>query len=398
MAATEVGSLVIKVAADVAQISSDLEKIKGRVYNFSRTTKSQLDPISKAFTNLGTKILGVAAAYMSLGAASRAITSFRNLADTESKLDSFATRLGIATESLREFHYVAERSEVGEATFDSAIQKMVRQISEAADGLGRAKKEIAQLGLSAKALEQVGPERAFYAVIEALKAIPNEADRVRISMHLFDANMLNMIEGGTKRIDELRGAFKEISGPTSINFSQKMKDADTATDNLKTSLSALWRSLADTMAPAYIKAAEAATAMAEAMRKANEESQKVPTNYKDWMKYLQMGMYFTPPAAQFYPGEPSGPRGWAERQRKMARDYYYTENAFVGPLPNLAPDPRKGLYTETPQQAMRRQVAAFQATGGGLRYAGGKELAGLEPKTGAYDLSDFKDYYEGVDK
>ncbi|MDR5887571.1 hypothetical protein [Vreelandella janggokensis] len=143
-----------------------------------------------------------------------------------------ADKLGMGIEELQAYRYAAERSGVASKTFDMATQRMVRRVSEAANGTGEAKDAIKELGLSAEALASMTPDEQLNHFADALQNVENQGERVRLAMKLFDSEgvaMVNMLRGGSEQLNK----FGEDARRTGYILSDAAaRDAETFKDTL----------------------------------------------------------------------------------------------------------------------------------------------------------------------
>ncbi|MEX1197816.1 MAG: hypothetical protein WEB57_08165 [Pseudohongiellaceae bacterium] len=143
-----------------------------------------------------------------------------------------ADKLGIGIEALQEYRYAAERSGIATNTFDMATQRMVRRVSEAAQGTGEAQDALKELGLDAGLLASLSPDKQINRIADAMSAVPTQSDRIRLAMKLFDSEgvaMVNMLREGSDGLQELR----EQSRLTGYILSEKAaRDAEVFTDRL----------------------------------------------------------------------------------------------------------------------------------------------------------------------
>jgi hypothetical protein len=160
--------------------------------------------IGSTLSGIKTAITGVFAldaVRMGLDVVRSGIDLFNQLRNEIDETSKAARRLGMSTQDMRELNLVADLS--GVDGFQSSIERMTKGISEAAGGGGRAKDAIAELGLDAGSLEQMGSQKALLAIADAMGSIPNEADRVRIAMKIFGndgVEMLSLMEGGATNL------------------------------------------------------------------------------------------------------------------------------------------------------------------------------------------------------
>ncbi|MCX4025099.1 hypothetical protein [Spartinivicinus marinus] len=160
------------------------------------------------------------------GAAGGLLAMVKSTADRGDPIAKHAAKLGFSVEGLQEYQYAAERSGVSTAQFNTASQRMVRRVSEAAAGIGKTGKALKELGLDAKWLNSLKPEEQFEHISEAMKHIPNKADRVRLAMKLFDTEgvgLVNMLKDGKKGLDALR---KDARATGNIISKEDAKNAE----------------------------------------------------------------------------------------------------------------------------------------------------------------------------
>ncbi|MDE1465795.1 hypothetical protein [Spartinivicinus poritis] len=160
------------------------------------------------------------------GAAGGLLAMVKSTADRGDPIAKHAAKLGFSVEGLQEYQYAAERSGVSTAQFNTASQRMVRRVSEAAAGLGKTGKALKELGLDAKWLNSLKPEEQFEHISEAMKHIPNKADRVRLAMKLFDTEgvgLVNMLNGGKAGLEALR---KDARATGNIISKEDAKNAE----------------------------------------------------------------------------------------------------------------------------------------------------------------------------
>ena len=130
------------------------------------------------------------------GASLAGIKQFTNQID---KLGKTAERLGITTEELSKLTFAAERTGVSGDTLATALQRLTRRISEAANGTGVAQDALRELGLDAQRLATLSLDEQFKTVAEAFTDVKNRGDQLRLAIALMDteaAGLVNTFEGG----------------------------------------------------------------------------------------------------------------------------------------------------------------------------------------------------------
>ncbi|MCK9570150.1 hypothetical protein M0R72_14495 [Candidatus Pacearchaeota archaeon] len=169
-------------AAGTAGVLGSLKKIEKEVTGVQSMLKTGL--------TIGLGVLGI----------SSVVSEIREVADEIDKTAKASDRLGISTESYTSLQYAASRAGVGVDQLRVGIEQMTRKASEAAQGTGEARKEIAELGVNAADLARQSPEQMLYELADAMAGVENPADRVRIAIKLFGesgARMVNMLQEGS---------------------------------------------------------------------------------------------------------------------------------------------------------------------------------------------------------
>lgn len=143
-----------------------------------------------------------------------------------------ADKLNIGIEELQELRFAAERSGVATASFDTALEKMTRNIGLALEGTGAQKDALDALGLSAADLATMLPEEALGVIADRMAKVETQAERAAIASDIFGRSgigMLNMLRGGTKGLDELRAAARRTGYVLS---EEAARDAEVFQDTL----------------------------------------------------------------------------------------------------------------------------------------------------------------------
>lgn len=193
-----------------------------------------------------TAILGpLAAAAASAGLAKMGMDALE-AADRISKLSD---RLGLSTETLSAYDFVAKRSGTSLETMAKAVQYLQKSIVDAGDGLTTATRAFDKLGLKAEDLKRMSPEEAFLTVGDALSKLSNQADKTQVSMGVLGragVEMNQVFKDGRAPVDALIQKNKELGNVLTEEMADKaaramdaMADLEIAANGLKTSLAIL---------------------------------------------------------------------------------------------------------------------------------------------------------------
>ncbi len=177
-------------------------------------------------------IFGLKGAVVSLVGVGAMGALSKNVIDTADRIHKMHLRLGAGIKALSEYRGVAELSGVTFNTFATAMQRMVRRVSEAAKGTGEAKGALKELNIDATKFAKLKPSEQFEKLAEAFDKISNQGDRLRLAMKIFDtegaAAFLQMTADGS---DGLRKMREQMEGfgwtKDQIEGFVKMKDETT---------------------------------------------------------------------------------------------------------------------------------------------------------------------------
>ena len=143
-----------------------------------------------------------------------------------------ADKLGIGIEELQELRYAAERSGVATSAFDTALEKMTKNIGLALEGTGAQKDALDALGLSASDLSEMLPEEALALIADRMDGVATQAEKAAIANDIFGRSgigMLNMLRGGSRGLRDLRDDARRTGYVLS---EQAARDAEVFQDTL----------------------------------------------------------------------------------------------------------------------------------------------------------------------
>lgn len=220
-----------------------------------KTEITAVDKTKKAFDSVDNNLLGLKKAAVAVSASLAAIgvvdfaTDALQAADEINKLSD---RLGVGTEALSEYQFVAERTGVAFRNITDGFQKLGRRVSEAARGTGAAKDVLRELGLEAEKLDRLAIDQQFEVVADAIENVTSETDRLRIAQKLFDSEnvkLLQTIKGGSEELQNLRKQYRDLGGTLSEETADAASDAIDAWTNLSAGTEALGVTLVSILAP-----------------------------------------------------------------------------------------------------------------------------------------------------
>ena len=199
---------------------NDAARASARVGSTFRDMRAQVGRTARAVT-IGATVAG--------GAVFGLAASTASLGDDVAKT---ADKLGIGITQLQELRYAAERSGVATGQFDTALEKMQKNLGEAAGGTGTAKDALDQLGLSAKDLINLSPDEALGMIADRMGNVGTAAERAAIANDIFGRSgvgMINMLRGGSEGLQQLQEDARRTGYVLS---EQAARDAEVFQDTL----------------------------------------------------------------------------------------------------------------------------------------------------------------------
>lgn len=179
--AVNVASLSTTLGLNSVGFKNGITEARTAVSAFSAVSIGAFARVGAGFTNLG-----ISAARSLWGLTKGAFES----ADA---LGKASDRLGIGSKALANYHRVAQLAGIESEQFDKAIGRMGANLVEAAVNGGPLSDTLRSLGLNAKNLVGLGPDKAFLSIADAVKGIESPMIRARVAMQLWGKEGVNLI-------------------------------------------------------------------------------------------------------------------------------------------------------------------------------------------------------------
>jgi len=208
------------------QLTGKLQKIGMTVRNgmkrIGSAAKAGAMIAAKALAAIGTAAIAAGVAIVKLG---------KQFAAYGDKFGKMATRTRIGAEALQELSFAAQISGTNIDSLSQALFRARRRIGNMAiGGGGPAARALETLGLNAKELAKEQPEKQFFKLISALKAVGNEAERNQLAFEIFGDNFRDiqpLIDAGADSIDNLRDRANRLG---LVLSSREIRQAEELTD------------------------------------------------------------------------------------------------------------------------------------------------------------------------
>lgn len=238
-----IANLAVSVTARVGKFVKGMRRAGKRLRKFSRGVAASAKRVAKFGFALGAIATG------------GLVLLTRKAFAAGDSLAKVADKLGIATEKLAGLRLAAKLGGVETRTLDMALQRMLRRVSEAALGTGEAQQAIKDLGLEAKALNSLTPDKMLGRFADALAGVANQNDRIRLAFKIWDSEgvaMVNVVNGGSQALEEFQKQAVRFGTAIDRKAAAKIELANNAIELLKEKVAGLGRTIAIVAAPLVI--------------------------------------------------------------------------------------------------------------------------------------------------
>lgn len=158
----------------------------------SRRVRSTAQDMEAAKRAVDRYIMAIGAAGVAFASAAAAMAV--NAAKSMDATAKMAQQIGTTTEALTGMRFAAQQfANIGDQQFDMAMRRMTRRIAEAAEGSGAAKNALDAMGLSARELARLSPDKQMLAIADAMQRTERQADRLRYTMAIFDTEGMALV-------------------------------------------------------------------------------------------------------------------------------------------------------------------------------------------------------------
>lgn len=240
-----IGTLAVNIQARTGQFRTGIGRVRKDIGGLQKSA----GPLQGTIGGLIGKFGGLAAGALGAAAAIRGLANAASLLDTAAKKGAL---LGIDPQRLLELKFAGEQTGVAFNTMTTSLQRFGRRVSEAANGTGEARGAIKELGLDAAKLEQMGLDRSFLAVADAIQQVQNPLDKVRIAQKLFDrggVDLVNTLNLGSTGINKLSKEYRGLAGQLSKTDFRNVEAMNDSINGLKKSFAGLFQQVLAGIAP-----------------------------------------------------------------------------------------------------------------------------------------------------
>ena len=217
----------------------------------NRQIKSARKSISRFVKNVKNATLTVTGLSGAIGV----IGFVKFAADAFVAIDSLAKvsdKIGVTTEALAGLRLAARETGAGAETLDKSLVILTKTTSEAAQGVGLGVRAFKMLGINAKELNRLSPDKQFMRIAEAVANLNNKQDQLAVTTQLLGtrgAALINTLRLGTKGLNEAATAADALGLSISRGSAKGVERAIDSFGRFKSAIGGIFRSIAIEIAP-----------------------------------------------------------------------------------------------------------------------------------------------------
>lgn len=252
-----IGDLVAHLKVNSSAWSSGLDRSKGKLDKFEKSSTSSVSKISAGFA----KLAAVAGAAF---ASAQLVSGINKSMQAIDKLAKTADKLGLTTEALAGLRHAAELTGAGTQTLDMGLQRMTRRIADASVGTGEAVKALDELGLSAQSLAAMSPDQQFSEIARAMANVDGQSNKVRLAFKLFDSegvNLVNTLALGADGLQDVQDEAGRLGLAINRIDAAKVEMANDAITKMQSAFGGVVNTLAIELSPVILSVTNQFTQM-----------------------------------------------------------------------------------------------------------------------------------------
>ncbi|EMH4032902.1 phage tail tape measure protein%2C lambda family [Klebsiella oxytoca] len=199
MASKSLGTLTIDLIAKVGGFTSGMDKAERASDKWRKKVESDIKSAGSAISGMAALAVTSAAAITAVGV-SLLKTSSAQITET----DRWAKSLGTSTQVLLEWKYAAQQAGIEGDNIADIFKDLNDKIGDAVlNKSGEAADALDTLGLSAKKLQELSPEKQLVAIVDAMKGM-NTAQKTNILESLGNdlSRMLPLFDNGNEKLNK----------------------------------------------------------------------------------------------------------------------------------------------------------------------------------------------------
>lgn len=257
------GTLAVNILANTGKFQKGIGKAQKSLRGFGSSVKG----VGRSVVGFGSQILGIAAV--------GGMTAFsKSVIDSATSLGEISDKLGITTDKLELMRFAAEATGVSQGSLDTALQRMIRRVGQAAQGTGEAAKVLKRLNINAMELNDVDPAEQFRQIGDAITDIPDKGGQLAATMAIFDTEGVGLVNLMADGLERYSAAFKRAGGPTSTQGVKNAREFAFHAQTLKGAFAGLGRDFVLDVTPRALSAITGAQILLEELREADRRTEQ----------------------------------------------------------------------------------------------------------------------------
>jgi hypothetical protein len=277
-----IGDLVANMKVNSSAWSSGLNRSRGKLDKFEKSTSSSMSRMSAGFA----KLAAVAGAAF---ASAKLVSGINQSMQAIDKLAKTSDKLGLTTEALAGLRHAAELTGAGTKTLDMGLQRMTRRIADASMGTGEAVKALNELGLSAERLNAMSPDEQFRQIAGAMANVDGQSNKVRLAFKLFDSegvNLVNTLALGADGLQDVQDEAERLGLAINRVDAAKIEMANDAITKMQAAFGGVVNTLAIKLSPVILSVTNQFTEMGVS---ATNSTNQIGGSWRGLMRAIAFG-------------------------------------------------------------------------------------------------------------
>ncbi len=244
MGKTVISTLVIDLVANSSSLSDGLKKPNKKTASWATSMRSHTTAVAKGF------------GLMSVAAATALGAIYKSTAPAIDATAKLADQMGVTTETLGGWRYVAELTGVSNEKLDSSVERMVKRLGEAEQGIGMANVTLKQLGLSNDEFFAKRPDEQFGILADKVSGLSSSQEKSAVTAALFGREglkLINTLELGADGMADLQAEATLMGAAISRIDAAKVEAANDSFTRVGLATKGLGNSITVGLAP-YVTA------------------------------------------------------------------------------------------------------------------------------------------------
>lgn len=279
--ATTVG-LNFRLTAAVENFEKSMGEVNKKLGQIERSSKQTATGIKLlAGIEVGKLLVGgLTKVYGIMKSGVTTLTSWsKEVSQIADAIGKLSASTGVAVEPLQVFQKVALDNGISGDKLGEALKRMTKRLAEAQQGFGEALPALQRLGLNVEDLANMKPEQAFLKIGQAIGNLPQKGQQAAAAFKIFSDQGLSMVP-----------MFKDMEKNIAATSKEMLSLGQILTGSQITAIEEMNNSFNDVFETATKIGAQALSAFAPAIQKANEHLLDFIKNFQ--FKGVQGGQAF----------------------------------------------------------------------------------------------------------